>query len=72
MPRSVEGRGIAAMAHLIIGQARTGFGGFAGLDLPAVIEILERSGIDPDIAALLLPHWEQGLLAAAAKRNEDT
>ncbi|ETX26850.1 DUF7697 family protein [Roseivivax isoporae] len=50
---------------MIIRQARSGISGFGGLDLPGCIALLARRGHDPDILALLLPAWEQGLLRAA-------
>ncbi|EPX82102.1 DUF7697 family protein [Salipiger mucosus] len=70
-PRSVEGRAIAAAGLEIFHQRRVGPGGYAGLDMPACLALTRAQGIPDDIASLLLPSWEAGLLEAAAKQRED-
>ena len=39
-------------------------------DLPACLALMEAQGVPPRIATLLLPHWETGLLEAAARMRE--
>jgi len=38
--------------------------------MQACLEILEAQGVPRHIATLLLPHWETGLLEAAARMRE--
>ena len=71
VPLSVEGRALAALSGQLAHQRRIGPGGYVGLDMPACLALTEAQGIPTKIAALLLPHWETGLLEAAAKRRED-
>lgn len=52
-------------------QRRIGSGGYAGLDLLPCLALLEAQGVPRSIAALLLPHWEAGLLGAAARMREE-
>ena len=69
-PETVEGRAIAAAGTELFHQRRIGPGGYAGLDLPACLALMEAQGVPPRIATLLLPHWETGLLEAAARMCE--
>ncbi|WP_146592202.1 DUF7697 family protein [Puniceibacterium confluentis] len=52
-------------------QRRIGPGGYAGLDMPACLALLQAQGIPPDMAVLLLPHWEAGLIEAIALRRKE-
>lgn len=47
-------------------QLRVGFSGPVGLDLPACIAVAVAGGVDAQVAALLLPYVEAGLMAAFA------
>lgn len=47
------------------GPVREGY----SLDAPACIQIAERFGVSPDMAAILLPHYEAGARAGAAKNT---
>lgn len=67
----MEGRAFVTCAQAFEGQMRVGFNGFAGLDAPACITILEAQGVDPRIAAILLPFWEQGMTSAIAKKKAE-
>jgi hypothetical protein len=58
------------LASLFEGQIRVGAAGFAGLDIPACVSVLQAHGMDPDISALLLPCWEEGMFAARAELRE--
>jgi len=69
-PETVEGRAIAAAGPELFHQRRIGPGGYAGLDLPACLALMEAQGVPPRIATLLLPHWETGLLEAVARMRE--
>lgn len=71
MPKSIEGRAIAAAGLDLFHQRRIGPGGYAGLDMPACLALLKARGVSEDIAALLLPRWEAGLLEAAALQREE-
>lgn len=69
-PETVEGRAIAVAGPELFHQRRIGPGGYAGLDLPACLALMEAQGVPPRIATLLLPHWETGLLEATARMRE--
>jgi hypothetical protein len=56
---------------LLRGQWRVGPAGAFGLDHDAAIRVLARRGHDANIAALLLPFWEEGGLQAFADLKED-
>ncbi|APZ53747.1 hypothetical protein Ga0080574_TMP3413 [Salipiger abyssi] len=71
MPKSVEGRAVAALGSQILHQRRIGARGYVGLDFAACLALLEAQGVPQNIAALLLPHWEAGLIEAAARGRED-
>ncbi len=70
MPRSVEGRAVAALGHQILHQRRIGARGYVGLDFSACLALLEGQGIPTEIAALLLPHWEAGLIEAGVRMQD--
>ncbi|MAU43756.1 MAG: hypothetical protein CMP09_02740 [Yangia sp.] len=70
LPDSVEARALAQAGGDLFHQRRIGPGGYAGLDMQACLEILEAQGVPRHIATLLLPHWETGLLEAAARMRE--
>ncbi|MBU2961963.1 hypothetical protein KO516_14325, partial [Citreicella sp. C3M06] len=69
-PHSFEGRAISVAGRELFHQRRIGGAGYAGLDMPACLALLGAQGVPTNIAALLLPHWESGLLEAAAKQRE--
>lgn len=69
-PKSVEGRAIAALGDQIAHQRRIGPRGYVGLDFGACLALLGAQGIPQDIAALLLPHWEAGLIEAVRRACE--
>ncbi|KAB2539656.1 hypothetical protein AL035_17760 [Salipiger aestuarii] len=69
-PQSIEGRALVAAGREMFHQRRIGGAGYAGLDMPACLELLKAQGVNTHIAALLLPFWESGLLEAAAKLRE--
>jgi hypothetical protein len=50
---------------------RIGMNGFAGLDVAACIPLLEARGIDHRIAALFLPYWEDGMMAAIEEKRKE-
>ncbi|WP_299558725.1 hypothetical protein [uncultured Sulfitobacter sp.] len=70
MPRSIEGRAFIEASGTIYRQARIGMGGFEALDAEACLALLFARGIPQNIAALFIPYWEAGLIAAAEQRRE--
>lgn len=50
-------------------QLRLGFGGVAGFDLPALLQLGEAMGAGRDSLAALLPRIESGLLAGLEKQR---
>lgn len=61
-----------ASAHVLIHQARVGMAGITGFDATACLALLEARGIPQEIAGLLLPYWEAGLVEAAEEQREDS
>lgn len=56
--------------RLAEGQLRfTGMGGVAGMDLPAVIEVVAAAGVDRASAWVLAPWYEQGMVAGFNTRR---
>lgn len=61
------------MMPMLANQLRAGGIGVIGIDMPACSSLLEDYGVHPVVSAVLLPHFEQGLLAAIeARRESDT
>ncbi len=58
------------MMPMLSGQLRGGGMGIIGIDMPACISALQSYGIPPEVSTILLPHFEQGLLAAIESRRE--
>jgi hypothetical protein len=52
----------------LLRQSRVGFSGMTGIDMSACLHLLVQRGHDPEIAALLLPFWEEGLMMAVADK----
>lgn len=56
--------------RLAEGQLRfAGMGGVAGMDLPAVIEVVAAAGVDRACAWVLAPWYEQGMVTGFNTRS---
>ncbi|MGH1417169.1 MAG: DUF7697 family protein [Pelagimonas sp.] len=44
--------------------------GPAGFDLPSCLTLLDAHGVDPQIAAILLPYWEAGMFDGLEEAND--